>query len=45
MRVKGCLRLELVIFGVIGPRAFVEGSRLFEFGDGLFWGSRPKELC
>ena len=22
----------MVIFGVIGPRGFVEGSRLFEFG-------------
>ncbi len=32
----------MFIFGVIGPRGFVEGSRLFEFGAGHFWCNRSK---
>ena len=44
LRVQGCLSLEPVIFGVIGPRRFVEGSRLFEFRVGRFRCNRSKEI-
>ena len=39
-----CLSLELVVFGVIGPRRFVEGLSLFEFGAGHFRCNRSKEI-
>ena len=36
--------LELDIFGVIGPRSFVEGLSLFELGAGHFWCNRSKGI-
>ena len=42
LRVQGCLRLELFIFCVIGPRGLVEGSRLFEVGAGHFLCNRSE---
>ena len=44
LRVQSCLSLQLVIFGVIGPRSFVEVSRLFEFGAGHFWCNRSEGI-
>ena len=42
MRIQDCLSLEPVIFVVIGPGGFVEGSRLFEFGAGYVWCNRSE---